>query len=80
MGKTNITNETQDAPVSETVESLKDLEHSTVDLDSYKGRPTIAFNKQSKYPWSFGELKAKIIVKHFAAIKKFVESGGRSIS
>ena len=80
MGKTNIINETEDSAVSETVQSLKDLEHSTVDLDGYKNRPTIAFNKKSKYPWSFGILKAKIIVKHFAAIKRIVETNGESIS
>ena len=76
----NNIDETHEKQVSATVESLKDTDNSTVCIDSYKGRPTIAFNKDSKYPFSFGELKAKILHKHRDAIAKFVETHGKSIT
>ena len=65
---------------SNTVESLMDVEHSTASIDSFKGRPTFAINKESPYPFSFGLLKAKLLVKHKDALQKFVETDGRSIT
>lgn len=79
MTNTTNTNETE-THLSATVESLKDEEHSTACIDSYKGRPTFAINKNTAYPFSFGILKAKLLVKHMAALKKFVETDGRSIA
>ena len=75
---TNTENVNQDRP-SATVESLMDVEHSTCSIDSFKGRPTFAINKNSPYPFSFGLLKAKLLVKHMAALTKFVETDGRSL-
>jgi hypothetical protein len=65
---------------SATVESLMDEANSTASIDSFKGRPTFAINKNSPYPFSFGLLKAKLLVKHMEALKKFVETEGRSIT
>jgi len=66
--------------ISPTVESLKDIESSTCCIDSYKGRPTFAINKESQYPFSFGMLKAKLLVKHMKSLVKFVETEGKSIT
>ena len=57
-------------PTSATVDSLKDIDRSTCSLDSFRGRPTFAINKESPYPFSFGLLKAKLLVKHMEALKK----------
>jgi hypothetical protein len=76
---TENTHSVTDQP-SPTVESLKDVEKSTCEIDSYKGRPTFAINKNSPYPFSFGLLKAALIVKHADALRRFVETNGRSIS
>jgi hypothetical protein len=75
---TNNTN-TEVSHPSPTVESLMDEQNSTCCIDSYKGRPTFAINKESPYPFSFGLLKARLIVKHMEALQKFVESDGRSL-
>ena len=79
MLKTKV-NENESNNVSRTVESLKDVENSTCSLDSFKGRPTFAINKNSPYPFSVGLLKAKLIVKHMEALKRFVETEGKSIN
>jgi len=76
---TNTVNTESTDRMSATVESLKDPEKSTVDLDSYKGRPTLAFNKSGLYPFSFGLLKVKIIARHVKALLRFAETDGRSI-
>lgn len=75
---TNTTTESERP--SPTVESLMDVEKSTCSIDSFKGRPTFAINKNSPYPFSFGILKAKLILKHAAALKRFVETEGKSIT
>ena len=76
----NIEQPSEQEHPSATVESLKDVEHSTCSIDSYKGRPTFAINKNSLYPFSFGLLKARLLVKHMKALMKFVETEGRSIA
>jgi len=70
----------QDTHASATVESLKDVKNSTASIDSYKGRSTFAINKTSPYPFSFGILKAKLLVKHMLSLIVFVMSDGRSIT
>ena len=77
MPNTNTT-ETENH-TSATVDSLKDLDKSTVELGSYKGRPMLNFNQQSRYPFSFGILKLAIFVKFMKQINRFVETGGKSI-
>ena len=66
--------------VSDTVKSLFDVEHSTCSIDSFKGRPTFAINKNSPYPFSFGIPKAKLILKHVDALRNFVESDGQRLT
>ena len=73
------TEQTEERP-SATVESLKDVEASTCSLDSYKGRNTFAINKNSPYPFSFGILKAKLLVKHTLSLITFVATDGRSVT
>jgi hypothetical protein len=78
MNINNITSESERP--SPTVESLMDVENSTCSIDSFKGRPTFAINKNSPYPFSFGLLKARLLVKHVKALQKFVETDGKSIT
>lgn len=75
---TNTHNENDNRP-SATVESLRDEEHSTCSIDSFKGRATFAINKSSPYPFSFGLLKAKLLVKHALALITFVKSDGKTV-
>lgn len=65
--------------LSDTVKSLFDVENSTCSIDSFKGRPTFAINKNSPYPFSFGIPKAKLILKHVDALRVFVESNGQRL-
>jgi hypothetical protein len=76
----NMSVETQDTQVNEAVSSLLDTEHSTCDLDSYKGKPMFVINKNSRYPFSFGLAKAKLIVKHVKQLDRFVATDGASLS
>jgi hypothetical protein len=41
----------------------------------YKGKPTLSIyrNEEDNFPFSFGVGKAKLMVKHIEAIKKFVK-------
>ena len=65
--------------VTEAVSSLLDIDHSTVDLDSYKGKPMFVINKTSRYPFSFGLPKAKLLLKYVDQLRKFVETEGKTI-
>ncbi len=53
---------------------------STSSIDSFKGRPTFAINKNSPYPFSFGILKARLLVKHTLSLITFVATEGKSIT
>lgn len=46
-----------------------------VEYSEYKGHKLIVLKKEadSKFPFSFGKGKAKMIVENFDAIKKFAE-------
>ncbi len=44
-----------------------------VTTGSYKGSPTITLPNGTQFGFSFGVGKAKLIIEHFEAIKKFVE-------
>jgi hypothetical protein len=81
MINTNIEENDKYGP-SATVASLMDVDNSTCCIDSYKGRPTFAINKNknSPYPFSFGLLKARLLVKHMDALKNFVDSEGKSLT
>jgi len=52
---------------------------STIVLDEYNNQPMLTINKESKFPYSFGLTKARWLVEHAEAIKKFVESAGARI-
>ena len=65
---------------SSTVKSLKDIENSTCEISSYRGRPTFTINQQTEYPFSFGLLKAKLLVKYRNELLRFVETDGKSIT
>ena len=49
------------------------------ELQEYKGNKLICLNPGSKYPFSFGLGKAKMILENIESIKKFVESNGESV-
>jgi len=42
-------------------------------IGEYKGRPVITLNPNSRFPFTFGVSKAKLILEHIEEIKKFVE-------
>lgn len=42
-------------------------------IGEWQGKPVISLPTGSKYPFSFGKAKAKLIVKYFDMIKKFAE-------
>lgn len=42
-------------------------------VDEFKGNKVLVINPGSKYPFSFGVGKAKLILEHLEAIKKFVQ-------
>ena len=46
-----------------------------VDYGEYKGNKLIILKRSAddKFPFSFGKAKARLIVEHFGAIKKFAE-------
>jgi len=66
--------------MSDTVKSLMDVAGSTCCIDSFKGRPTFAINKDKAYPFSFGLPKAKLIIKHIEALRNFVASEGQRLT
>ena len=49
------------------------------ELQEYKGNKLICLNPGSKFPFSFGLTKAKMILENIESIKKFVESNGESV-
>jgi hypothetical protein len=49
------------------------------ELQEYKGNKLICLNPGSKYPFSFGLGKAKMILENLEAIKKFVDTNGESV-
>lgn len=65
--------------VTEAVSSLLDIQGSTLHLDVYKNKPMFVINKASRYPFSFGVPKAKLLVKYAGELKRFAESEGKTI-
>lgn len=49
------------------------------ELQEFKGNALICLNPGEKFPFSFGLGKAKMILANIEAIKKFVESEGKSV-
>lgn len=46
-------------------------------IREFKGAPVLDLNPDSRFVVSFGLSKAKLIVEHFDAIKKFVDTNGK---
>jgi len=51
-----------------------------VEKGEYKGKPTLTLRRaeDDRFPFSFGLGKAKLMVKHFKAIKEFVNDNSKS--
>lgn len=49
------------------------------EIQEYKGNKLICLNPGTKYPFSFGLSKAKMILDNLDAIRKFVETNGESV-
>lgn len=47
-------------------------------VTEFNNKPTLLLNPTGKFPFSFGVAKARMIVDNFEAIKKFVETDGKS--
>ena len=50
-----------------------------VERGEFKGKPVLILKRdeEDKYPFSFGLMKAKLIVENIEAIKKFVEENSK---
>jgi len=49
------------------------------EIQEFKGNKVLNLNPESKFPFSFGLAKAKLILENLDVIKKFVESEGKDI-
>jgi hypothetical protein len=49
------------------------------EIQEFKGNKVLCLNPESKFPFSFGVGKAKLILENIEVIKKFVESDGKDI-
>lgn len=53
-------------------------------LGEYKGKPILSLyredDNESKYPFSFGQKKAQMIVQNFEEIKRFAQSNADSLT
>ncbi len=43
-------------------------------IGEYKGKPVITLNPESRYPFTFGLSKAKLILEHLEDIQTFVQT------
>ena len=43
------------------------------EISEYKGRPVITLNPGERYPFTFGLMKAKLILEHLEDIRNFVK-------
>ena len=70
----------EDNDMSPAVKTMRSTEGSTCEIDSYKDQPMFTINKQSRYPFSFGLLKARLILHHLSSLRNFVSSGGQRLT
>lgn len=49
------------------------------EIQEYKGNKTLNLNPESKFSFSFGLAKAKLILENIDVIKKFVETEGKDL-
>ena len=52
-----MTEETQEGPI----------------ISEYKGRPVLTLNPGTRFPFTFGLAKAKLIMQHLEAIEQFIK-------
>lgn len=43
-------------------------------IGEYKGKPVITLNPESRFPFTFGLSKAKLILEHLEDIQRFVQT------
>ena len=48
------------------------------EISEYNGNKILVLNPGARFTFSFGLSKAKLILEHFEAIKKFVDSNGET--
>ena len=49
------------------------------EIQEYKGNKVLNLNPESKFPFSFGLTKAKLLLENLDVIKKFVETEGKDL-
>lgn len=49
------------------------------EIQEFKGNKVLNLNPESKFPFSFGLAKAKLVLENLDVIKKFVETEGRDL-
>lgn len=49
------------------------------EIQEFKGNKVLCLNPESKFPFSFGVAKAKVILENLDVIRKFVDSDGKDI-
>jgi hypothetical protein len=49
-------------------------------LGEYKGHKLVVLNPSDRFPVQFGLSKARLVVQHIEAIRRFAESGGTAVS
>ncbi|MDZ4711547.1 MAG: hypothetical protein SGI89_04395 [bacterium] len=49
------------------------------EIQDFKGNQVLCLNPESKFTFSFGVAKAKLILENIEVIKKFVETDGKDI-
>lgn len=49
------------------------------EIQDFKGNKILCLNHESKFPFSFGLAKAKLLLENLDVIKKFVETDGKDI-
>jgi len=49
------------------------------EIQEYKGNKILNLNPESKFPFSFGLAKAKLILENLDVIRKFVETDGKDL-
>ena len=48
---------------------------STPTTEQYKGHDLIVLNPEAKFPFKFGQAKAKLIIEHIDTVSHFADTG-----
>lgn len=49
------------------------------EIQEFKGNKVLCLNPESKFPFSFGLAKAKLMMENLDVIKKFIETEGKDL-